>query len=701
MNQTQPSSGDNRQLLPPNAEDADYDLLCWLRSNIDRENWLQAKSRAEMALDSDYFDDRQYMGLSEDEVQELEDRGQSFLQFNEIKPAVLWVTGAEKRTRYDWRIAPRSEDDVEPAIRKTKLVKYISDINNAHWKRSRAFESMVKTGIGWTEVAYRPDPASGEWQITFEDVHWREIIRDSTDRTTDLSNSRYLIRTRIIDKEEAIAWFPDKKDAILAECEERDDLEQELENEAYAGTGGGVVAGGSLSINRMRYGEGRMAVRLWEVWYKKTTRVKILRGDGALSGTVFNPQDPRHVQAVEQGMVDVVDSVRPQMHVAIITRNHVLVNSVSPYAHNRFPYVPRIAFTDDRDGTNYGIIRAMRDPQDDLNKRRNKALFLLSTRRVVMDDDAVEDETVLAEEMARPDSIIKKKRGSSLEIIENVQLAQSHVEFGFQDSAYIRQISGVTGENLGMPTNATSGIAIQARQEQGSIITTNLFDANTLAFQLEGELVLSLIEQYLTEPMQFRITGERNRPEFMAVNDGSPETDITSTKSDFIVDRQDYRTTIRAALSEQLLQAAGQVAQHTGNPAIGMAMIEQAIDLTDLPNKDDILAQMRRISGSPDPDEKPEQRQQREQQQQQEQQRQAEMTNRKILAEISKMEAEAAKAHAGADAQAAQAIRDKMQALQDAMSSAGLVSTNPNLAGIVDDLLSNINRILSPTGAMQ
>lgn len=701
MNEMQPAPGDNRQLLPTHGNDDDYDKLCWLRSIIDRETWLQASNRAQMALDADYFDDRQYMGLTEEEIAEMEERGQSFLQFNEIKPAVLWITGAEKRAKYDWRIAPRSEDDVEPAIRKTKLVKYIQDVNNATWKRSAAFEQMVKTGVGWTEVSYRPDPYSGEWRIHIDNVHWREIMRDSTDRSQDMSGSRYLIRTRIVDKEEAQAWFPKKSVEIEAECQERDDLEQELENEALVANGMNVTYGGSLSINRMRYGEGRMAVRLWEVWYRKTTRVKILRGEGALAGAVFDGNDPRHVQAVQQGMVEVVDSIRPQMHVAITTRNHLLVDSISPYQHNRFPYVPRIAFIDDRNGNPYGVIRSMRDPQDDLNKRRNKALFLLSTRRVIADDDAVQDWTALEDEVARPDSIIKKKRGSQLEIAENLQLASSHVEFGMQDSAYIRQVSGVTGENLGLPTNATSGIAIQARQEQGTIITTNLFEANALGMQLEGELTLSLIEQFLTEPMQFRITGDRNRPEFVAVNDGTPETDITSNKADFIVDRQDYRTTVRAALAEQLLTVAGQVAQHTGNPMMGMAMVEMAVDLSDLPNKKDILSHMRRVSGTPDPDEPPEQRQQREQQQQAEQQRQAQIAERKIMAEIAKMEAEASKAQAGADAQAAAAIRDKMQALQDAMASAGLVSTNPNLAGIVDDLLSNINSILSPKGAMQ
>ena len=56
----------------------------------------------------------------------------------------------------------------------------------------------------------------------------------------------------------------------------------------------------------------------------------------------------------------------------------------------------------------------------------------------------------------------------------------------------------MTGENQGLPTNATSGIAIQARAEQGTIITTMVFDNSSAAHQKRAKLVLSLIEQFMT-----------------------------------------------------------------------------------------------------------------------------------------------------------------------------------------------------------
>ena len=65
----------------------------------------------------------------------------------------------------------------------------------------------------------------------------------------------------------------------------------------------------------------------------------------------------------------------------------------------------------------YGLIRDLRDPQSDLNHRRNKALFLASTRRVVMDEGAVKTSSCWRPRW-RPDAIIEKQRGAAFEVIK-------------------------------------------------------------------------------------------------------------------------------------------------------------------------------------------------------------------------------------------------------------------------------------------
>lgn len=84
-----------------------------------------------------------------------------------------------------------------------------------------------------------------------------------------------------------------------------------------------------------------------------------------------------------------------------------------------------------------------------MNKRRSKALFILSTNQVVADDDAVDDWDEVAEEVARPDGIIRAKKGSRFEIRNVVQLAEEHVNLMQQDRQFIESTGGVTDEMMG------------------------------------------------------------------------------------------------------------------------------------------------------------------------------------------------------------------------------------------------------------
>ena len=643
-------------------------------------------SLIDRSLDDDFFDDKQF---TNEELQMYKERGQAALQYNEIKPTVLWICGAYRRTKLDWVVGPRTEDDVEPAEVKTKLLKYVFDINKAAWQHSAAFEDALRSGEGWTKCGYELNQ-DGEYQVTLRHVPWRNVIADNTARRVDGSDLRYVFETKIVDLDQITTAYPHLKDRLTRETEDWATAKQSYDYQKFNQFD---VATGSLGLFGTGYMSVRKAVRVIECWYKQPERVKVMRGNGRHAGDVYDPENSFHQYGVESGAYKVTETYRMQTYCAIFTRGTLLWNQKSPYKHNRIPYVRRIGFLDNQTGMPYGVIRAMRDPQKDLNHRRNKALYLLSTRRVVMTKGAVDDVGKLEEEMARPDSIIEKNKGSELEIIENLQLAAPHIELANQDSAYIRQISGVTGENMGLPTNATSGIAIQARQEQGSIITTGFFDNDALSRQLEGEQLLSLCEQFMDEEQVIRLSGSKGKADFVKIN-ADPQSDITAQQADFIVSQQDYRTTIRQALAEKLLQFSGTLSQATGNPQLGLALVEQAIELTDIPEREQIVSRIRQVTGQPDPNESDEDKAAREQAQAQDQQQQKDLAMRKALAEISKIEAEAKNAMTRADGAAAVALYDKAQTLQEAMKSAEMIALNPTLAQTADDLMQNINQIL-------
>ncbi|WP_336984803.1 hypothetical protein [Acinetobacter modestus] len=665
-----------------------------------REYELQVINRNQRSIDCDFYDGDQY---TSEELAEYEKRSQNPRVYNEIKPTIDWILGSERRTRMDYAVLPRTENDSEASIRKTKLCKYIDDINKSKWERSRAFEDMVKSGEGWTKIAYEINQ-DGDFQIILKHRHWRNIIADSSSVNPNMSDNRYMWDTQVVDIGVLAVHFPDKINLLRQDVEERAEIEDDIIEDSLITVDGRRserVRHGTIQIDNDLDTQ-RRAVRVYEMWYKQTEKVKLIRGESAFNNEVYDDKNEQHKLLISDYGHKLVEVVREQMYCAMYTNNIVLYRQKSPYKHNRFPFVRRVCYIRNRDGAPYGVIRQIRDPQSDLNTRRNQALYQMATRRVIMEEGAVEDENRLADEVSRWDSIIKIKQNKRFEIQEGASLASQHIEIGEQNSAYIRQTSGVTGENRGMNTNATSGIAIQARQEQGTVITTTLTDNHILARQIEGELILSLIEQFMDKPMQFRITEDdlKTDPEFIKVNqEDDPQTDITKSQADFIVADKDYRATMRQALSEQLISTAGVISQHTGNPMLGIALLIAAIEMQDIPEKERMTEDLRKAAGMPPKNESEEEQQAREQLEQQQQaidQERNQLAMRELQAKVNKLEAESRKIANEADLTKLRGQMEKLRAMLESINlGTAAIGTHQAALAIADDLLESADQILN------
>ena len=366
-----------------------------------------------------------------------------------------------------------------------------------------------------------------------------------------------------------------------------------------------------------------------------------------------------------------------------MTVKDLLWEGPSPYRHNRFRFTPIWCYRRGRDNLPYGMIRPIRDIQDDINKRASKALHILSSNKVIMDEGALPDGTTLdefAEEIARPDAIIVKRPGKELVINAERDLAAPHLDLMSRGINMIQQVGGVTDELLGRTTNAVSGVAVQRRQEQGSLATNKPFDNLRLAVQMQGEIQLSLLEQYLTNEKSFRITNERGSPDFVKVNNGLPENDITRTKADFIISEADWRATMRQAAAEQLMEMIGRMP-----PEIGMMLLDLAVESMDLPNREEIAKRIRAQTGMRDPDQTemtPE-----EQQQAQAAAEQAEAQKAMFMADLEGKQAETALKLAKIQREHGMTIKDRVGATGVAMTSAQSVITMPTIAKVADGIL--------------
>lgn len=572
-------------------------------------------NRFEQQLDYDFYDHVQW---SDADAAVLAARHQAPLTYNKIKIALDWIIGTERRTRIDGVVHPRTEDDVKIAPIKTELLKYLSDSNRVPWERSKAFKDQAIVGIGWTEETVRADRREDPVQVNH--IPWQQMLWDYHSRKDDLSDARYVIRHKYVDKEYADAMFPGRTEVIERSASDHFALDGLEENEVdvpqlwrrYDSRGHemqGRKFGGRQQVE-MR--GGRLRVHLIECWFRKPVTHQNIWGAG-FSGERFDGENERHAEAKQsidrgESVYSLSDAVTEEIWCAIFTEDGLLKLSKSPFNHGQFPFTPYWCYRRSRDGLPYGVVRGVRDAQEDLNKRFSKLLWALSTNQLFYEDGAIDPDRLeeVKREIAKPNGVIPLQDGglTKIKVERNLDVAEAQIRMIELDEAHIHDGSGVNREQLGRDTNAASGRAILAKQQEGAVTTAELFDSYRLGIQLSGEKQLSLVEQYMTEERQFRIVGERKGLDWQAVNrlayledEGTwdVENDITKNHADFIVDQQDFRESMRQAYAEQFFEMLGKL-----DPNMAINLLDLAFEMTDVPGKDEIVRRIRKVNGQSD-----------------------------------------------------------------------------------------------------
>jgi hypothetical protein len=108
----------------------------------------------------------------------------------------------------------------------------------------------------------------------------------------------------------------------------------------------------------------------------------------------------------------------------------------------------------------------------------------------------------------------------------------------------------------------------------------------------------------MAEPRVIRLTGAKGKIEWLHVNqpevqpDGSVRflNDITEEQADFVVSEQDFHATVRAAMFEQLMEMLQKLP-----PEISLKLLPQVLELSDIPNKEEFISELRQVLGVPKP----------------------------------------------------------------------------------------------------
>lgn len=435
-------------------------LVQWFESAEDSTR--DARETSEKCRD--YYDGEQY---TPEEIATLKKRKQPVIVVNRIKPKINTLKGMESKSRTNPKALPRNVGfDEEAAEACQDSIRYVLDTNDADNLFSSCFDDLCVEGTEAMEVNVRPVPGSQDFDITLRQIHWDRQFIDPHAREKSGSDAKYHGEVVWLDLEDAEAAYPDAKAVISATLDK------------FGGKNGDTYN----DKPQYRWADSRrQRVCLISICYLKAGQwmhAIFVRG-----GFVQEPQPMPFKD--EDG------------------------NSESCYFYQS-AYV-------DRDGNRYGPVKDWLSLQDEINKRRSKALHLLNVRQVKTRKGAVDSIANLRAELAKPDGVVEENIENGVQLLPTGDMAQAQFQLLAEAKAEIDAV-GVNAAMAGTETRSMSGRALEARANAGSSEVQPILDAHAHFKNRIYRAIWNRIRQYWTAEKWVRVTDNEKNIKFVGLN---------------------------------------------------------------------------------------------------------------------------------------------------------------------------------------
>jgi len=415
------------------------------------------ENRRLAAIDIDYYDGKQ-ITIAEKRV--LSTRGQPDIVINRVRTAVNGILGVIIRAKADPRCWGRTPADTDAADVATDVLRYVTERNRWSQTKAACFWDMLVPGTSAALIT-----VNGDLDVQVDQIRNEEFFYDPRSRRRDFKDAKYL----------GIAKWMYSTDA-----ERRWKKEISLAYSSMEGLGGAVDQ--TFEDRPMNQG----------AWLDvRNRRVMVVE--------LYHEYDGKWYRCVFYG-------------------GGVLEEGISPYHdEKKRPCCPIEGMTAyiDRDNNRYGVVRDMRDIQDEINKRRSKLLHLVSSHQIqARDPSAIEvDADTARAEAARPDGVIPY----GWEIVRTTDMSAGQMQLLAEAKNELERM-GPNPAVLGRQGSDTSGRALLARQQAGlvelALVIDQLDDWELRVFKQ----CWYRCQQYWKNPQWIRVTENQDDPRYVQVN---------------------------------------------------------------------------------------------------------------------------------------------------------------------------------------
>lgn len=533
---------DSAIVTKPDTTQADVDLLNKL------QEWLKEAegSNAEIKFREEYIEDNKFYAGDQDtnEVKsELIDKQRPNTTYNIILPKINMLTGLAAQSHRSPYVFPVTTEDEAMTELMNGVLKHYRRKLDLLDREVDSFDKAIKGGRCYLHLyVSNENPFKSELKAVIIDGN--KCLPDPTSTEYDMSDARYFF---------ADEWFG--KDTIMSRWP------QMIEEDFTTMSSNANAAGPNY------YDTVKNMYRISQCWYFKYEKMCWFKDPRTQIAKSVTPAQWAILEAgykeTQQPAPQMLTATNRRCYFAIFSGTKILDQGASPYTHNKIPYILFGAYRSDYENRWFSVINMMKDPQRGLNTIRRQLVHLLQTL----------PKGILVHEVGAIINIDEYETRSSdpsfhLELGKDAmtkykfeQQPQISPIYGQLDGMFVqstKDTSGIQDSLMGEQTSSREpGVTVRLRQETGVAVLHILFHNLRKSRLLSCKMLLSMIQQYVTDQEIIRIEGEEGT-KLQAINSqmnpGSEGfNDVSYLEYDMDIDEVADNATMRSAILEMLM----------------------------------------------------------------------------------------------------------------------------------------------------
>jgi hypothetical protein len=428
--------------------------------------------------------------------------------FNIIKNTVEFLVGTQERNRKDISVVPVKNATNSIASIQTKLVKDTIAKNNGEHLFSEWFRQGCVKGRAFVHlyVDYEKDPLTGD--LFIENVDALDCIIDPLTKRYDLSDSKYLIIHKYMNRDEVLALYPERHNELINIAMTDNTLDKDGTPDLVGTSTGGkaLTSEESRYVNITQY---RYKVQ-WTYIKQYEKRTHLINTD-EMTDRIINVSNPREkmkdLLTQHPETYSVVDRVDSVLYLVKSINGLIIERIKEPFKKddgndihylnpmNMIPVSPFGAHFDN--GRWEGIVDDLIDPQQEKNKLRSNIVQIMGATAnggyaVKVNSLSPDEENKLRISGGEPGQIIHYTDEAPTKFGAN-PVPLDILALSNQSDTDINAISGVNVSNLGGTIANESGTLNAQRQIQGITTNTGVFDNFDYSMKILGNIITGII----------------------------------------------------------------------------------------------------------------------------------------------------------------------------------------------------------------